>query len=114
MVLGIIAYAFQMIMYQMIIIYAALGLTYVLLYCAITIPSAYKYGAAKSRYILIAFIFLFVSIPLVFQTLKITIDLSFLSELGIAWLIIILCIFIIIALCISIFLSLRILKKRNI
>jgi hypothetical protein len=99
---------------NIILLFPVFGVVLVLLYSAITIPAAFKYGAEKSRYILIAVIFVVVSIPLLLSVLKINVDyVNIAIRLGLTRVIFTVCVAIVIVLSSSIVITTSIIKRRE-
>jgi|GEM_PF-322442 len=59
-----------------IIVYTFLCFTIVLLYNAIAIPVSYKYGTARSRYIIMAFMAIPISIPYILEIFSLNISIK--------------------------------------
>jgi len=81
---GLLAESKGIITKPFIIIYTIFGFFYAIIYGAIDIPSAYKFGVYNTRYILMIFIFIPTIIPLILNSLNIdfTSALYFITKLN--------------------------------
>lgn len=110
-IVGLVAGAIQIVSFNMVFLYTLLGFAYVLLYGAIIIPATYKFGSENSRYVFMLFIFIPALAPLVFQSLKIDINIEWLINMKILYLIALVMLIMMVLVLASLYISVKILKK---
>lgn len=94
-----------------IIMYTFFCFSISVLYNTIVIPASYKYGTAKSRYFLMLFMVIAMSIPYLLNLFGLNMDIDEITDMSGFWLITRLVIFVFILLYMSLLLSTKIIKN---
>jgi hypothetical protein len=96
-----------------IIAYTFLCFSIVLLYNTIIIPASYRYGTAKSRYFLMLFMAIPISIPYLVKIFGLDINIEIITDLSTFWMLLGLLSFVLLLLLISLLISIKILKRLD-
>ncbi|MDI3536809.1 MAG: hypothetical protein PWP30_1291 [Eubacteriaceae bacterium] len=96
-----------------ILIYMMLSSIYALGYGFITIPASFRFGTANSRYFFMLFVLIPTMIPVILNTLRIKIDISWLENLHVVTIILIVLIAELLIGVLSFYITTNILKKKK-